>query len=98
MDKDRPLASALKWLAIIVGSGTALGIVFSIIQGKSIAQGVRRDNPNDPLDLLPFLVWGFIVVGFIGSTLLGLLVAILVYLTKRNEIADRKLAEQGSES
>jgi len=47
--------------------------------------------------MLPLLEFMSIGVGFVGSTLLGLLVSSLIYLTKRNEIADRKLANKGIE-
>ena len=48
--------------------------------------------------MLHMVVLTYTVLGVVGGLLLGFLVATLVYLTKKNELADRTLEEQGMKS
>ena len=98
MFKDRPVPSALLVLVVIVVVGTVLGAARGMLEAESIARKIAAENPQDPRDMLHMIVFTHIALGFIASTLLGFLVASVVYLTKRYELADRSLDKQGIRS
>ena len=98
MFKDRPLLSAFCIFVMIAVSGTILGVAWGILEANSVGQKLAAEDPQNPRDMLHMVALTYAVLGFIGGMLYGLLVAVIVYLTKRNEIADRKFSEQGIES
>jgi len=95
---DRPVLRGLFWFLVIMILGTAFGLGWGIFEANSIARKIAVGDPSDPGDMLHLVVLMYLVLGFAGGSLLGLLVASLVYLTKKNEIADRMLQEQGTKS
>ena len=81
--KNHPLAAGMIIVLLGVLLGTAAGLLFAFDATRTIAEGVRASNPQDPLDMLPFVAFSYIVVGFCGGTIGGLFVAIVVYLANR---------------
>jgi hypothetical protein len=81
--KDHPLVAGMVIILPGMLIGTAVGLLFGYEAERSITEGARASNPNDPLDMLPLVVFGYIVLGFCGGTLAGLLVAGIVYFTNR---------------
>ena len=81
--KAHPLIAGMVIILLGMLVGTSVGLLFGYDAARSITEGVRASNPNDPLDMLPFVVFGYIVLGFCGGTLAGLLVAGIVYFANR---------------
>jgi hypothetical protein len=70
--KKQPLLSALVIVLLGIVLGTFFGWVSAVEAARNISEGVRRDNPNDPLDMLPLVVFGYLAIGFCGGALTGL--------------------------
>ncbi len=81
--KEHPLAAGMIIVLLGIVLGTAAGLLFAYDAARSITEGVRADNPNDPLDMLPFVTFGYIALGFCGGTIAGLFTAGLVYFLNR---------------
>lgn len=63
--------------------GTLIADLLGRILMQAIAESVKRTNPHDPLDGLPFIFFGFVFLGFVLGTTSGLLAAAVVYFTNR---------------
>ena len=57
--KNHPLVAAMVIILLAIVVGTAVGLLFAYDATRSITEGVRANNPNDPLDMLPFVAFGF---------------------------------------
>jgi hypothetical protein len=81
--KEHPLAAGLIILLLGVLLGTAAGLLFAFDAVRSITEAARASNPRDPLDMLPFVAYGYIAVGFCGGTIAGPFTAGLVCFLNR---------------
>ena len=81
--KKRPLGAAIIITVLGILVGTFFGWAFAYEAARDISEGVRRDRPSDPLDMLPFVVLGYLALGFIGGAIVGLFTASIVYFFNR---------------
>jgi hypothetical protein len=81
--KKQPLLSAILIVLLGMVLGTLCGWAFAVEAARDISEGVRRDNPNDPLDMLPLVVFGYLAIGFCGGALTGLFAGSIVYVLNR---------------
>ncbi|MEO8435793.1 MAG: hypothetical protein ABI596_12915 [Pyrinomonadaceae bacterium] len=81
--KRHPLAIA----ALIIVLGILIGLVagwgMAQYETGEIARQVRARNPNDPLDGLPFIGLGIMLIGFVLGTVTGIVGAVVFWLTNR---------------
>jgi len=84
--KKHPLLSALVIVLLGVLLGTSVGWAFAYDAARSISENVRRDNPNDPLDMLPLVVLMYLAMGFCGGAIAGLLTGGIVYFFNRKRV------------
>ena len=75
-------------LGMLVGAVAGLGL--GLYETYSIAAKVKASDPSDPLDMLHFVALGYIFIGCCAGTLLGALVASIVYLNQRADEIDRR--------
>ena len=81
--RKHPLLAASIIVLLGVLLGTFFGWAFAYDAAKSISEGARRDNPNDPLDMLPLVVFTYLAMGFCGGAIAGLLTGSIVYFLNR---------------
>ncbi|MFN2481983.1 MAG: hypothetical protein ABR554_11015 [Pyrinomonadaceae bacterium] len=82
--RRHPFTAALLIALAGVLFGTLLGGALGYYQVQKIAEGVRRRNPQDPLDGLPIIFYGTVLVGLVGGVALGLVGAVVFYLADRD--------------
>jgi ABC-type antimicrobial peptide transport system permease subunit len=81
--KRRPFATFLLITLVGLVVGTLLGFAYAAHETRLIGEAVRAENPNDPLDMLPFIGFGFTLLGAAAGTVVGLVAAIVVALSNR---------------
>jgi hypothetical protein len=81
--KKQPLLSALVIVLLGVLLGTSAGWAFAYDAARSISEGARND---DPLDMLPFVVFMYLAMGFCGGAIAGLLTGGIVYFFNRKRV------------
>lgn len=69
---------AIIFLAMI--GGVILGFALGHQETSHIAEGVRRENPHDPLDGLGYIFIGYIVWGWMVGTVIGIGIALVLWL------------------
>jgi ABC-type lipoprotein release transport system permease subunit len=81
--KNHPLAAGL--IIALLGAllGAVAGVLFAFEATRSITEGVRADNPGDPLDMLPFVQFMYVGLGFCGGAIVGLFAGSVVYFANR---------------
>jgi hypothetical protein len=98
MFNRHPLASAFLIFLILVVVGTVLGGAYGILVAESIGRKLAEEDPLNPRDMLHMVVITHGVLGFLAGTGLGLLVAAIVYISKRQELSDQRSLAQGIKS
>jgi uncharacterized membrane protein len=81
--KNHPLGA---WMIIVLLSillGTIAGLLFGLDATRSIVEGVRAHNPQDPLEMLHVVFFMYIVLGFCGGAVVGLFAGGVVYVANR---------------
>ena len=81
--KDHPLVAGMVIILLGMLVGAAVGLVFAHEAVRSITEDARASNPNDPLDMLTFVAFGYIAIGFCGGTVAGLMVGVIVYFANK---------------
>jgi hypothetical protein len=78
--KDYPLAAAM--IIVLLGTllGTVAGSLFALDAVRSITKAA---DPSDPLDMLSFVAFGYVAIGFCGGAVAGLMLAIIVYFANK---------------
>jgi hypothetical protein len=89
--KRHPLFCAFLIVFLGVIGGTIIGWLYAGYVVQSIAEGVRRTNPNDPLDGLPFIAFGITFMGLIGGFIMGVIGGIIVYIVGKRQLRARNL-------
>ena len=86
-------------LIIVLGVlvGTAAGWGMAQYETGEIARQVRARNPHDPLDGLPFIGLGIMLIGFVLGTITGIVGAVVFWFTNRAR-AGKQLVENSSHS
>jgi hypothetical protein len=81
--KRQPLLCALLIVFLGILLGTFLGWAFAFEAARNISEGVRRDNPNDPLDMVHLVIFGYVAIGFCAGALAGVFAGSIVYFLNR---------------
>ena len=81
--KERPLVAGIIIVLLGILVGTVAGAIVAYDAVRSISEAARASNPRDPLDMLTFVAFGYIAVGFCGGIVAGLTVAVIVYFANR---------------
>jgi hypothetical protein len=81
--KRHPGATAALIVVLGVLIGTVAGWGMAQYETGEIAQQVRAKNPHNPLDGLPFIGLGILLVGFVLGTVTGIVGAVIFWLTNR---------------
>ena len=83
--KRRPLLTALLIVVIAACVGAFIGGAYARHETQLIAEEMRRRHPNDPLDGLAFIGFGYILIGLAYGTATGLVVALIVYVYNKRQ-------------
>ena len=83
--KNHPLAAGMIIVLLCSLLGAVAGWLFAFEATRSIAEGVRADNPQDPLDMLPFVQFMYIALGSCGGAIVGMFAGGVVYFANRQQ-------------
>jgi ammonia channel protein AmtB len=78
--KNHPLAAGVITVLLCIVLGTVAGLLFAIEAARSITEGARA---GDPLDMLPFVTFMYVALGFCGGAIVGLFAGSAVYFGNR---------------
>ena len=78
--REHPLEAGIVIVVLGIVVGTAAGSLFAYDAVRSITEAA---DPNDPLDMLHLVSFGYIAIGFCGGTVAGLMVAVIVYFANK---------------
>ena len=81
--KNHPLVAGLIIALVSALIGTVGGLLFAFEATRSITEGVLAKNPQDPLDMLPFVQLMYTALGFCGGAIVGLFAGGVVYVANR---------------
>ena len=83
--KNHPLAAGMIITLLCALLGAVAGLLFAFEATQSITEGVRANHPRDPLDMLPFVQFMYVALGFCGGAIVGLFGGSVVYIANRRQ-------------
>ena len=86
--KNRPFTAAVVIVLICSLLGTAVGLLLAYSETRGIVEGVRASNPQDPLDMVPFLAFAIVALGFGAGMISGIFVGSVVYFANRQRSSE----------
>jgi H+/Cl- antiporter ClcA len=85
--RRHPIVSGIALGIIIACAGSYLGQAFAIHHTNEIAQQVRAEHPNDPLDGLWIIGLGITLVGSVVAMVIGIIAGLILYMELKRSAA-----------
>ncbi len=85
--RRHPIVSGIALGIIIACAGSYLGQAFAIHHTNEIAQQVRAQHPDDPLDGLWIIGLGITLIGSLVATVIGIIAGLILYVELKRSAA-----------